>query len=155
MITDSSIDATRKSFEESFSSGDFYNRQTQDSDHLAKISRTDRDHKCRRREADADSDRNDDYKPDKNELREVDHAESETVFKSSLNAVVEPCHQRIHERQCEDERKQGQERYDHVPVGKPYVAPSEKCEIDIESGDRTVNKIEHMHNNSVLKIVLK
>ena len=37
MITYSSIDATRKSFEESFSSGDFYNRQTQDNDHLAKI----------------------------------------------------------------------------------------------------------------------
>lgn len=37
MINYSSIDATRKSFEESFSSGDFYNRQTQDNDHLAKI----------------------------------------------------------------------------------------------------------------------
>ena len=32
-----SIDDTRKGFEESFATGDFYNRQTQDSDHLEKI----------------------------------------------------------------------------------------------------------------------
>ena len=32
-----SIDDTRKGFEESFAKGDFYNRQTQDSDHLEKI----------------------------------------------------------------------------------------------------------------------
>lgn len=33
----SSIDSTRKGFEESFASGEFYNRQTQDSEHLKKI----------------------------------------------------------------------------------------------------------------------
>ena len=32
-----SIDDTRKGFEDSFATGDFYNRQTQDSDHLEKI----------------------------------------------------------------------------------------------------------------------
>lgn len=32
-----SINDTRKGFEESFSAGEFYNRQTQDSDHLEKI----------------------------------------------------------------------------------------------------------------------
>ena len=32
-----SINDTRKGFEESFSVGEFYNRQTQDSDHLEKI----------------------------------------------------------------------------------------------------------------------
>lgn len=32
-----SINDTRKSFEESFATGDFYNRQTQDSEHLEKI----------------------------------------------------------------------------------------------------------------------
>ena len=34
-----SIEDTRKSFEESFASGEFYNRQTQDSDHMEKILR--------------------------------------------------------------------------------------------------------------------
>ena len=33
----SSIEDTRKGFEESFASGEFYNRQTQDSDHMEKI----------------------------------------------------------------------------------------------------------------------
>ena len=33
----SSIDSTRRGFEESFAKGDFYNRQTQDSEHLEKI----------------------------------------------------------------------------------------------------------------------
>ena len=33
------IDAARKGFEESFASGDFYNRQTQDNEHLEKILR--------------------------------------------------------------------------------------------------------------------
>lgn len=37
MDMQSSIDATRKGFEESFASGDFYNRQTQDTAHLIKI----------------------------------------------------------------------------------------------------------------------
>ena len=37
MDIQSSIDATRKGFEKSFASGDFYNRQTQDTEHLAKI----------------------------------------------------------------------------------------------------------------------
>ena len=32
-----SIEDTRKGFEESFASGEFYNRQTQDSDHMEKI----------------------------------------------------------------------------------------------------------------------
>ena len=32
-----SIDDTRKGFEESFATGDFYNRQTQDLEHLEKI----------------------------------------------------------------------------------------------------------------------
>ena len=32
-----SIDDTRKGFEESFASGDFYNRQTQDKEHLERI----------------------------------------------------------------------------------------------------------------------
>ena len=32
-----SINDTRKGFEESFASGDFYNRQTRDSEHLARI----------------------------------------------------------------------------------------------------------------------
>ena len=32
-----SINATREGFEESFSSGDFYNKQTQDSEHLEQI----------------------------------------------------------------------------------------------------------------------
>ena len=32
-----SIEATRKRFEESFASGDFYNRQTQDKEHPEKI----------------------------------------------------------------------------------------------------------------------
>lgn len=31
-----SINDTRKGFEESFASGDFYNRQTRDSEHLAR-----------------------------------------------------------------------------------------------------------------------
>ena len=35
----SSIEDTRKGFEESFASGEFYNRQTQDSDHMEKILR--------------------------------------------------------------------------------------------------------------------
>lgn len=34
-----SIEDTRKGFEESFASGEFYNRQTQDSDHMEKILR--------------------------------------------------------------------------------------------------------------------
>ena len=33
----SSIEDTRKGFEASFATGDFYNRQTQDSQHLEKI----------------------------------------------------------------------------------------------------------------------
>ena len=33
------IEDTRKGFEESFASGEFYNRQTQDSDHMEKILR--------------------------------------------------------------------------------------------------------------------
>ena len=33
----SSIEDTRKGFEESFASGDFYNRQTQDVEHLERI----------------------------------------------------------------------------------------------------------------------
>ena len=32
-----SINDTRKGFEESFATGDFYNRQTQDTEHLEKI----------------------------------------------------------------------------------------------------------------------
>ena len=32
-----SIDDTRKGFEESFASGDFYNRQTNDKEHLERI----------------------------------------------------------------------------------------------------------------------
>ena len=32
-----SIDDTRKGFEESFASGEFYNRQTQDAEHLERI----------------------------------------------------------------------------------------------------------------------
>ena len=32
-----SINATREGFEESFSSGNFYNKQTQDSEHLEQI----------------------------------------------------------------------------------------------------------------------
>jgi hypothetical protein len=35
----SSIEDTRKGFEESFASGEFYNRQTQDSDYMEKILR--------------------------------------------------------------------------------------------------------------------
>ena len=72
-----------------------------------------------------------------------------------FDPVAEPCKKRIYERQCEDDREKRYKGYDGVPVGKPYSAPSEKRKIDIESGDRAVNKIEHMHNNSVLKIVLK
>ena len=34
-----SINDTRKGFEESFATGDFYNRQTQDTEHLEKILR--------------------------------------------------------------------------------------------------------------------
>ncbi len=33
-----SINDTRKGFEESFATGDFYNRQTQDTEHLEKYS---------------------------------------------------------------------------------------------------------------------
>ena len=39
----SSIEDTRKGFEESFASGEFYNRQTQDSDHMEKILRYGKD----------------------------------------------------------------------------------------------------------------
>ena len=39
MNTKESIDATRKGFEDSFSSGVFYNKQTQDAGHLEQILR--------------------------------------------------------------------------------------------------------------------
>lgn len=37
MDINASINATREGFEESFSSGDFYNKQTQNSEHLEQI----------------------------------------------------------------------------------------------------------------------
>ena len=37
MDINASINATREEFEESFSSGDFYDKQTQDSEHLSRL----------------------------------------------------------------------------------------------------------------------